>query len=222
MSTNASLNAEKRESRGKGFARRLRAKGRIPAVVYGGDEETLSIHLDAHDTLLLFRSISVENTIVKLNVDGESVAFDTLVREVQAHHIRPEILHVDFLRIQAGVSIEVQVPITIEGVPDGVRLNGGLLELILHDLPIRCLPSQIPEQITVDVTPLDIGDSIHVGDLVLPDGAEVLIEDDQTICAVGLPRAEEEPEEEEEVALDEDGVAIVGEEGATDEEGSED
>ena len=197
MSTEAKLKAELREGIGKGAARKLRASGRLPAVVYGGDGETSHISLDAHDADYLFHRISVDNTIVDLEVEGEKESFQTLVREIQTHPWKGSILHVDFLRIQAGVEVEVDIPVELIGTPIGVRDNGGVLEHIIHDLPIRCIPSKIPEVIEVDVSGLDINDVLHVSDLTFDEGVEVTISPERTICAVSPPRAEEEEETEE-------------------------
>lgn len=216
MSKNATLKAQKREGTGKGVARKLREMGRVPAVLYGRDLDSVHLSLDAHEAEILFRSISVDNTIVSLAVEGEKVPFETLVREIQMHPWRPSMLHVDFLRIQAGVEVDLEVPVELVGVPAGVRLNGGVLEQIVHDLPIRCIPSKIPESFTLDVTDLDLNDSLHVSDLVLEEGIEVRVPLDQTICMVAVPRVAEEeaaaPAEGEEPTL-------IGEEGAEGAEG---
>lgn len=211
MSQNATLKATTRSDAGKGVARKLRRAGQIPAVVYGDGAESLPLSLDAHDTLVLFKKISVENTIVSLDTDkGESI--DTLVREVQVHPFRDDILHVDFLRIRKGMAVDVNVPVRLEGVPDGVRLEGGILEQIIHDLSVRCIPSKIPEVIEVDVSGLAVGDSLHVSDLATEEGFEILADPVRTICLVSMPKVAAAGGEGEE---DEDGVdAPAGEEAA--------
>ena len=196
MSSNAVLKAEKREGAGKGVARKLRSAGQIPAIVYGDGQDPLPLQLDAHDTSVLFHRISVDNTIVSLDIAGEG-GIDTLVREVQVHPYKPIIMHVDFLRLRKGVAVDVDVPIHLDGVPEGVRLGGGILEQVIHTLSVRCIPSKIPEAITVDVTALDVGDSFHVSDLEDIEGVEYMADPVQTICAVALPKAEAEVEGEE-------------------------
>lgn len=210
MSEKTILKAQKREGTGKGVARKLRQIGQVPAVLYGRELESMHLSVDAHDAELLFRSISVDNTIVTLDVDGEKESFETLVREIQMHPWRATMLHVDFLRVQKGVAVDLDVPVVLEGVPVGVRLNGGVLEQIFHELPVRCIPSKIPESFVLDVTDLEINDSLHVSDIVLDEGVEIRIEPEQTICSIATPRAEEEVE----VEAAEGEPELVGEEGA--------
>lgn len=209
MSDNVVLNAEKRTEHGKGAARKLRAAGRIPAVIYGREMETVHVSLDAHEASHLFHSISMENTIIDVTVSGEE-PMPSLIREVQTHAYRPVIEHVDFYRIQKGVAVEVNVPVHLEGVPEGVRMEGGILDQILHDINIRSIPSKIPESIEVDVTGLDVGDSIHVSDLTFDEGVEVVTDLERTVCVVSMPKAEVVEEEEE-------GVEVEGAEAAPDE-----
>lgn len=217
MSTTTTLKAEKRTDSGKGVARKLRVNGRIPAVVYGQGDEGLLLSLDSHDTVYLFEKISIENTIVDLDVEGEKEPISTLVREVQVHPFRSEILHVDFYRIQKGVSLEVQIPLHLHGTAAGVKNQGGVLQQIEHDLPVSCIPSKIPDELTLDVSALEIGDSLSAADLVLPEGVELLLEPEATLVTVSAPRAEEEEADEE--GLEEaPEPELVGAEEATDEE----
>lgn len=222
MSMEVTLRAETREDHGKGAARKLRAAGRIPAVLYGKGEDTVALSVDAHDAGLLFHSISVENTIVDLEIGGAKGGVQTLVREIQVHPHRPEILHVDFYRIQKGVRIELDIPIHLNGVPDGVKNSGGILQQVIHELAVKCLPTQIPDSIEIDVSGLGLGESVHVSDLPVEEGVEILTEGDQTVCSVVAPKVVEVAEEEaEEVALEEIGAELEeGEaaEGAEEEE----
>ena len=201
------LKAERREGTGKGVARKLRDAGRVPAVLYGGGEEPVHLSLDAHDAEYLFHNISVDNTIVGLEMEGANQPVRTLVREIQTHPWKATLLHVDFLRIQEGVAVEMDVPVHLVGTAVGVRQSGGVLEQIIHDLPIRCIPSKIPEAIEVDVTELDINDVLHISDIEFDEGIEVMVSPERTICSVALPRVIEEEVEEE---VD---VELVGEEG---------
>lgn len=195
MSDASTLKAELRDGTGKGVARKLRAAGRLPAVVYGGDDAPTHISLDAHDAEYLFRNISVDNTIVGIEIDGEKEPVDTLVREIQTHPWKATLLHVDFLRIQKGVMVEMTVPVHLVGTPVGVKVDGGILEQIIHDLPIRCIPSKIPESIDVDVSGLEVNDVLHIADISFDEGVEVTIAQERTICSVSPPRLEEEPVE---------------------------
>jgi large subunit ribosomal protein L25 len=208
MATQVTLKAGLRDGRGKGPARKLRAQGKLPAVVYGAAGEPLALALDTHETQLLFHSISVDNTIVNLEIEGEGAPVQTLVREIQTHPIRPDILHVDFLRIQMDVEVELEVPLHVHGTPKGVRDEGGVLEQPLHDLPIRCLPDRIPEEILVEVAELGIGDAVHVRDLVLPEGVEVLLDGDRIVCSVQIPTV---LKVEEPVAAEAGEPEVVGE-----------
>lgn len=208
MSMNATLSAEKRTETGKGAARQLRASGRIPAIVYGQGDEGLSVSLDEHEADLLFHRISVDNTIVNIEVAGEDEPISTLIREVQTDPIKASILHVDFYRIQTGVEVEVEVPVHVEGTPIGVKDSGGVLQLVVHDLPVACIPSKIPEHISIDVSGLDIGDAIHVYDIDMPEGVRALIDEDRTLATVNLPRQEIEEDEPE---ADEMDVEVIGE-----------
>ena len=204
MSKETTLKAERREGTGKGVARKLRAAGQLPAVVYGGDGDTDHISLNAHDAEYLFRKISVDNTIVEIDIEGEKGTVQTLVREIQTHPWKAHVLHVDFLRIQKGVAVEMDVPLHLVGTPVGVQMSGGIVEQIVHDLGVRCIPSKIPEVIDVDISAMDVGDVLHASDIDLGEGVELMISGEQTICMVNQPRA------------------VAAEDGEDDEEGGED
>ena len=126
MSNDTTLNAQKRDDKGKGAARKLRQQGRVPAGLYGRELDSVHLSVDAHEVEHLFHSISVDNTIVKLAVDGDSEPYETLVREIQTHPWRASLLHIDFLRIQKGVAVDVDVPLRLLGVPLGVKSEGGV------------------------------------------------------------------------------------------------
>jgi large subunit ribosomal protein L25 len=218
--TKAILQAQKREGTGKGVARRLRESGRVPAVLYGRELESVHLSVDARDAEHLFHSISVDNTIVYLEVEGEKEPFQTLVREIQTHPWKASMLHVDFLRIQKGVAVDLDVPVQLEGIPAGVRLSGGVLEQIIHELPVRCIPSNIPASFVLDVTEMELNDSLQISDIVLQEGVEIRSDAHLTICAVAVPRVIEE--EEVEVEGEEDEPGLVGEEAPEDvDEGSD-
>jgi large subunit ribosomal protein L25 len=154
--------------------------------------------------------------VVELAIEGEKTPHQTLIREIQTHPYRGYLVHVDFLRIQAGVKVDMNVPLHLIGDPVGVREHGGVLEQTIHDIPITCIPSAIPESIDVDVTALDLHDTLHVSDLVVAEGIEIQLPPERTICSVSVPRAvvEETDEDEDELAE----VEVIGEE-ADDEEG---
>lgn len=195
----AKLNLLKRGESGKGAARKLRRAGRVPGVIYGGGDDPVMVSMEARETLQLFQSIPVDNTILNLSFDGEANPEQVLVREVQVHPYRTELLHVDFMRIQRGVPIEVHVPVHLLGQPDGVRNEGGVLDQVAHDITVKCIPSLIPEAIEVDVTQLGVGDVLRAGDIEMPEGVENLVDPERMICGVAAARlAPEELEEEEE------------------------
>jgi large subunit ribosomal protein L25 len=183
----ASLSAETRTDKGKGVARKLRAAGRVPAVVYGHAREAQSLSLVTRDLEKLLSQISTGSTVVELSLGG--AVTKTLIREVQRHPFKRQILHVDFQELVAGEKVIVDIPLVYVGVPEGVRLSGALLEQIQHSIEVRVDPSNIPNHIDVDVTHLAMGHSLHVRDIVLPEGLEVLSDEDATICAVIAPRA---------------------------------
>jgi large subunit ribosomal protein L25 len=207
----ATLNAARRTETGKGAARSLRRDGRIPGVVYGHGEDTLSISLDAHDFGKLISGISVENTILELKIDGAADS-RALIREVQWHPYKPVILHVDLYQVHAGEKVHLEIPVRVEGNPLGVRDQGGVLQQVRHELSIECLPKDIPERITLDVSELEIGDSIHVRDIEVP-GATILAEGDLTLVTVVPPTlAKVEDEEPEEGVIEPEVVGAAPEE----------
>jgi large subunit ribosomal protein L25 len=187
MATKATLKATPRDGKGKGDNRKLRSAGQIPAVVYGHGEATRSLTLNAHELELLLKKVHVENTVIELAIEG-SAAIKTLVREVQVHPSRGNLIHVDFYQIHAGERIQVQVPIHFVGTPAGVK-GGGMIQHTMDELDIRCSAENIPERIDVDVSALMIGDSVHVSDLAIPEGVEVLDAPDRSVCSVTPPQA---------------------------------
>ena len=222
MATEATLKATPREDTGKGANRKLRASGRVPGVVYGHNEKTRSVSLDAHELETLFSKISVENTVIRLDIEGEKGDVQTLVREVQSHAFKGRVLHVDFLQLHAGEMVDVEIPVHLIGTPVGVKA-GGVIDHQIHELPIRCLPAAIPESIELDVSALELGDSLHVSDLPIPEGVEVDMDLERTVCSIVAPAILEvaEPAEGEEAAPVE--PARVGEEpGEGEAEGDED
>jgi large subunit ribosomal protein L25 len=180
------LNAQERESNGKGAARKLRRAGKVPAVVYGHGERTMALALDALELEKLLHGISVENTLVSLSLPGGGTA-DVLIRDVQTHPVKANVVHVDFLQIHANEAVKVHVPVRLSGTPVGVRDEGGVMDVELHDLEIECLPGDIPDAAEVDVSHLHIGESLRVRDVSLP-GATVLTDPEVAIVTVHQPR----------------------------------
>jgi large subunit ribosomal protein L25 len=205
MTKQATLKVETRDTRGKGPARRLRSAGQIPGNLYGHGVDPVAVQANERELEALVGSISVENTLVDLEVDG-GAARKVLIREIQTHPVRPKILHVDFFEIRADEKLKVNVPLHLVGTPIGVK-NGGVLQHIRYELEVECLPADIPGSFEVDISALTIGDSLHVRDVPAA-GFEIQEEPDLTICTVSAPRVvEEEPEAEE-------GLGLLGEEEA--------
>lgn len=182
----ATLNARLRDSHGKGAARKLRAAGQVPAVLYGHGDANRPLALNALEVEKLFKSISVENTVVTLTMDGGATA-DALVREVQTHPFKPEVLHVDFIQLHAGEPIKLNVPVRLVGTPVGVHTAGGVLDQVIYDVEIQCLPRDIPEAAQIDVSDLDMGQQVHVSDINLP-GVTISLDPDVVIATIAAPR----------------------------------
>ncbi len=199
MGAKVELKAEPRTATGKGANRKLRATGRVPAVVYGHGEQTRSVSVDAHALSRLMAEVHVESTIIDLDVSGEAPV-RTLVREIQSHPYRGDVLHIDFYQIHAGEAITLSVPLRFVGAAPGVKA-GGMLSHAIDEVEVRCLPDAIPDFLEVDISALDIGDSVHVDAIPLPEGVELLEDAERTVCSVLPPTvvAEAEPEEVEEV-----------------------
>ena len=219
MTKTTELKATPRTDTGKEYARKLRAEGRIPAVIYGKEMEPRGLSLDLKETEYLFQRISVDNTIVDLRIEGEKTPIQTLVREIQSLPHKVGLLHVDFLRIQEGVAVELDIPVSLEGVPVGVKESGGVLEKIINELRVKCIPSKIPEIVSVDVSDLGVGDSLHVSDVDLGEGVEILVDPERTICNVAIPKVVTVEVEEEEL---EEGAEEMEEVPTEEAEGGED
>jgi len=200
----ARLTARARTASGKGAARQLRRSGQLPAVVYGRRDEAESLALDTHELSRLLSRIHAATTVIDLEVDGGKPR-PVLIREIQRHPYRPQLLHVDFFEIRADVKIRVSVPLRLLETPAGVEV-GGILQHLRHEIEVECLPNEIPAEFTIDVSELEIGDSLHVSD-VDTGGVEVLDDETVTICTVVPPAVEEVEEEEEEVEELEEGEA---------------
>ena len=210
------IKAWRREPGRKGTARRLRAKGRIPAVVYAKGEETLPIELDGRDVYDLTHgshAASLESVIVWLEVEdgGESAARPALITEIQHHPVKRNVLHMDFHQVSLTEKIHARIPLVTIGDSPGVAA-GGILEHALRELEVRCLAMDLPEEITVDTSNLALGQAIHVRDINLGDKVEILNDPDLTVVSVAAPRvvAEAEAEAAEEVAEPEE-PEVIGE-----------
>jgi large subunit ribosomal protein L25 len=182
----ATLSASLRHDTGKGVARKLRQGGDIPGVIYGRDRAPQSLSLNARDFERLIARVSAASTVIELDLGGKSSR--SLIREIQRHPFKRQILHVDFQEIVAGETVTLKCPIVYVGTPVGVRVEGGMLDQIMHELTNEVLPTAIPDHINVDVSNLHVGKSIHVSDLNLPAGVKALDDAGATVCLVQAPR----------------------------------
>jgi len=186
---NATLKASRRDTGGKGAARKLRGTGQVPAVLYGHGDRTESLAVDAHELDLLLHHVNPENTLIGLEIDGKRS--DVLIRELQRHPWRPEVLHVDFLLVHGDELLKLDVPVRLTGTPVGVRDEGGVLDQVLYELHVECLPRHIPEAAEVDISGLHIGESVRVADISIPN-VSILMDGELPVASVLQPRVQEE------------------------------
>jgi len=220
------IEAASREAGSSNEARRLRRDNKLPAVVYGGDKDSSSIILDPREIVSILKSESGQNTIFKLKVAG-GAEDNVMIFDVQIDPISRSLVHADLVRIAMDVEIEVSIPLHIVGEATGVIEDGGVLDHSLRELVVSCLPTNIPESIDVDVSALEMNQSIKVEDLVIPSEVTVLTEADRSVASVVPPVSEAELEadlgvEGEEIEGEplEEGAEAAPEEGAEEEEGA--
>jgi len=197
------LNARMRDSSGKGVARKLRAGGFIPAVLYGAHTTNVLLSLEPRALMKALDTEAGANTLINLRVEGNEELSQRVVmlRDLQVDPVRRAPLHADFYEVRMDETITVSIPVRIIGRAAGVE-QGGILDHSLRELEIECLPGSIPDDVEVDVSALAIGDSIHVSELQVPEGVKVLQDPDTTVVAVTTPAAEEAP------AVPAEGVAV--------------
>jgi len=209
------LEAQARPGTGKGVARKLRAAGKVPAVLYGRGVPPEPVAVDRMALMRAFKTDAGRNVLIDLLVDGETHL--TLARELQRDPVRGSILHVDFLKIARDVAIEVDVPIHIEGDSPGVK-EGGVVEHHLWSVRVSCLPTSVPDRLVADISRTLLGEMLRVSDLAVPEGVTVLTDPTEAVLGVVVPQILKlEEEVPAEVALaegEEAPVAAEGEEGA--------
>ncbi|MYL97864.1 50S ribosomal protein L25/general stress protein Ctc [Novosphingobium sp. FGD1] len=189
MSDTLNLPAETRERAGKGASRDLRRNGRVPAVVYGGKEEPLVIHVEEKELTRQLMTGHFFNSIVEVEVGGQK--FRTQPKDVAFHPVTDRPVHADFLRLAKGATVHVNVPVVFENeeLSPGLK-RGGVLNIVRHDLELVCDAEKIPHEISIDVTGFDVGESIHISHVKLPSGVESAITDrDFTIATIAAPSA---------------------------------
>jgi large subunit ribosomal protein L25 len=195
MSDALTLPAELRERAGKGASRELRREGRVPAVIYGGKEDPVAIHVEAKELVRQLGTGHFMNSIVMIDVGGKSVR--TLPKDVALHPVTDRPTHVDFFRLSKDAKIQVAVPVVFINEDDSPGLKkGGVLNVVRHELELVCESDKIPDDIQLDVSGLDIGDSIHISHVTLPEGSVSAITDrDFTIATIVAPSAmKQEPQ----------------------------
>ena len=209
MSEAMTIAAQVRDKAGKGASRAVRRQGRVPAVIYGDRKDAISVHVEEKALMKLLNTGHMLNSVVEVNVDGGDT-HRTLPKDVQFHPVTSRPLHVDFMRLAKGAKIEVDVPMhfTDEEESPGLK-RGGVLNVVRHEIEVECRPSQIPGELTASLAGLDIGDSIHISQIALPEGVVVDWGDhDYTVATIVAPSAlksqEDEAEgDEEDVGADE-------------------
>ncbi len=183
----ATLSATLRHDTGKGVARKLRQNGEIPGVIYGHGREPQSLTVNAREFERLISRVAAGSTVIELDLGGTTAR--SLIREIQRHPFKKLIMHVDFQEVVAGEMVTLKCPIVYTGTPYGVRTEGGILDQIMHELTIQALPSAIPDHITVDISDLHLGKSLHVSDLTLPEGIKVVDDAGSTVCIIQASKA---------------------------------
>jgi len=214
------LNAFPRTLGRRNGAKKLRTEGRIPAVIYGGKAKPQSVEVNAREIGELITHSVSENLLVDLAIkDDANPKRLALVQEVQHHPLSGHVLHVDFHEVSPTEKVTIMVPVETTGEAAGVKNSGGVLEHVLFKLKVRALPKDLPEQVVVDVTTLELNKTIHIGDIKAPEGVEILGDKNIPVVSVAVPRAEEEPAAVEGAAAAAGDVEMIkekkeGEEGA--------
>jgi large subunit ribosomal protein L25 len=211
-----SLSAQERTGVGKSGARRARREGYVPAVLYGRGRTPRALSVGRKDLLSALRTAG-RNALIDLRIaqDGESQAETVMIEEIQRDQIRREILHIDLHLISLTEALDVNVPVVLTGTPEPVTSGTGILEQLRREVEVRCLPTQIPDRLTIDVSALQVGASLHVRDLKVGEGIEVLTPPEEVLAAVVAPAVEEEaaPAAEAEAAAEPEVVGKAPAEG---------
>jgi large subunit ribosomal protein L25 len=197
------IKCEKREVFGKNASRRLRREGKVPAVLYGGNEPSTHLTMQKKDIFGILRSESGENTIFKAAIDKESR--NTMIKELQLDPVSDEILHIDLIQIAMDKAIRVSVPVVVTGDAVGVKNEGGFVDLVTREIEVECLPGDIPENIELDISELHLHQSIKIEEMSFPEGVESVSDPQTLVVLIEAPTKEEEivpeAEAEEEVEV---------------------
>jgi large subunit ribosomal protein L25 len=216
------LKTKIRTTTGNGPARRLRMSGQIPAVLYGPKTEPVPLSVNKSDLELLFKKGGIGQIVLNLVIqkNGETLTMPAMIKELQIHPVSRNFIHIDFYEIKMDQKITAKIPVITTGKAQGVEL-GGILQIVRREIEVECLPLAVPESIEIDISDLDIGDSIHVRDIKPEGEIEFLEDDDYTVVTVVAPKLEEEEEEELEEEEEGEEEEAEKEEGKTPEAGSE-
>ena len=195
--TEAMLAIEQREEKGSAAARRIRRAGKVPAIIYGEIDEPLRVSIDAHQLQL-----TLNKKQGMLNLSYGKKKHSVVIREIQYHPVSGDILHVDFMEVKKGQKLTMTIPVKLEGTPQGVK-EGGMLDVIKHEVEIEVLPKDIPDFISVNIEHMAMGDVLRVKDLAA-DSFDIVTEEDTMLCRVEIPRAPDEEKVEAEEEFDEE------------------
>jgi large subunit ribosomal protein L25 len=221
MATDYDLNTVSREDAGTSHSRRMRRDGMVPAVVYGAGKDSVKVSISHNELLKKLNNEAFLNSILNIAVDGKEES--VLIKDIQVHPARRQVMHLDLQRVRSDVAIKVSVPLAFinDDIAVGVKLGGGTVTPLMNEVEISCLPKDLPERLEVDVEALELDDMLYLEDIVLPQGVEIslLTQEEpanEPIVAVRLLQIQEEEPEVEELAEDEEGVeaAADGEEGS--------
>ncbi|HEX9148822.1 MAG TPA: 50S ribosomal protein L25 [Thermoanaerobaculia bacterium] len=185
------LTVERRETRGKNSARRTRAGGTVPAVLYGAGPDTVPITVNLRALSDAFRGGAGENAIFLLKLHGSDQTRHAMIRDLQRDPLSRRLMHLDFVRVLMDAKIRVRVPVEVVGIAKGVKTEGGILDFVTREIEIECLPGNIPEHLPIDVTELGIGDALRVSDVKAPEGVEVVDDAEKVVLHVAHPTHEE-------------------------------
>ena len=191
MATQLKINAQPRTESGRNAIKKIKSAGFVPAVIYGAKDPARNLQLVARDVDQLLAHASGESVLVEVAIGAETKT--ALIQEIQHHPVSGKVLHIDLHAVAMDELLTAEVTITTTGEAEGVTKSGGVLELTLHTVEVECLPTDLPDAITVDIAALQIGDSIHVRDLKLPRGVTVTNDADLTVVSIAAPTVEEAP-----------------------------
>ena len=196
MAKQQKITAQTRLTTGRSAVKKIKKQGLVPAVVYGGHDQPVSLTLKAREIGNLLAHATSEHVLVDLEITdgGTTTNRLALIQEVQHDAIRRDVLHVDFHAVRADEKLHSEIPVEPFGEPDGVKNHGGLLELNMHSIEVECLPKDLPEIIRIDVSALGVGDAIHIKDIQLPAGVTARGDGDLTVVRVAAPKVEAEPD----------------------------